>query len=212
MDREEKKFVESWAKKAKMIAEGTGNLFLGDLIHIYKNLRLDLIKPEFLPNKDVVIGSPDRRKGFIFQLAESLWGVCPERWLELENAWLQEARKISGSSETSGKDKLDDVISAEILIRIVATAKLVMENSFETDLRNEALNALNLSIAEACTKGRTRMKYFGKNTVYTTLRNAGIMIGTGGGKYLPHPEISLKYLFLMLRRDVLCPDVFYDDD
>lgn len=209
---DEKRFVPYWTQKAKAIALGTGKLNISDLIAIYSNLRLDLIKPEYLPGKEVVVGSANSRKEYIFQLVQNLWGVSPQRWLEMENIWLQESRKISGSSETAGKDELNDVVSAELLARIIATAKVVFENSSQTDLREEALTALNLTLSEVCTKGRTRLTFVGENSVYATLRNAGIMIGTGGGKYLPYPEISLKYLFLMLRQDALCPDVYNNED
>lgn len=168
-----------------------------DLFGLAATMKIDLIKYEFLPGPKTISGSPKARKKEIFRLAEAIWGIKPEGWLVIENLWLSSAREKSGSRETGGKDNLDDVISAELLIRMTATIKLV-DIVEQESVRTEAVNALNLALNEAVSKGRTRIKRVAGKTIYSILKDAGVMIGTGGGKYLPDPETSLPDLFQML--------------
>lgn len=171
-----------------------------DLFGLAAIMEIDLIKEDFLPGPKTISGSPKDRKDEIFRLTSVLWGVSPERWLEIEQGWLESARAKSGSKATGGKDNINDVISAELLIRLIATIKLV-DTVEDEDVREEATNALNLVLNEAISKGRTRITRVGENSVYSILKNAGIMIGTGGGKYLPDPETSLPHLFRMLCKE-----------
>ena len=178
-----------------------------DLFGLAAIIDIDQIKPEFLPGPKTISGSPKSRKDEIFRLTSALWGVSPERWLEMENTWLKSARAKSGNQETKGKDQLDDVISTELLIRLIVTIKLV-DTVGDEEVIEEAANALNLALQEAVMKGRSRIERFGDQTIYACLKNAGIMIGTGGGKYLPDPETSLPFLFQMLQRDRISAMVY----
>lgn len=177
-------------------------------------IKIDQFKPEYLPGPKTISGSPKSRKDEIFRLAEAYWGVKPQEWLNMENGWLKSSRARSGSQETKGKDQFDDVISAELLIRFIATIAFVdgldKHNFFGTVLvRRSAISSLNMAISEAILKGQTRIEHFGDKTIYACLKNAGIMIGIGGGKYLPDPETSLPYLFQMLQRDRISPQVYF---
>lgn len=197
-------------KMALAIARGNGILSKFDLIWLGIEIDVYLLKAEFLPGPKTISGNPKDRKAEIFRLAEGLWGVSPERWLEKENGWLASARAKSGSQETGGKDNLDDVISAELLIRLLAAAKYVIGRTEvgTPSVTDEVINALNLSLTEAVIKGRTRTARVGEKTIYSVLKDAGIMIGTGGGKYLPDPEISLPELFLMFHKDKVSPQAY----
>lgn len=191
------------------IARGNRSLSEFDLIFLGIQAEVFLFKPEFLPGPKTVSGTPKERKAEIFRLAEAIWGIKPDGWLLLENLWLQNARSKSGSTETGGKDELDDVVSAEILIRLIGAAKLMLtvHNTGEL-LHREAVNAVNITIQEAVVKGRTRISRYGDKTVYSMLKDVGIMIGAGGGKYLPDPETSLPALFLLLHREKISSNVY----
>ena len=177
-----------------------GSLDQIDLFGLAAIMEIDKINESFLPGPKTISGSPKDRKREIFRLTSALWGISPERWLEKEHGWLASARAKSESKATGGKDKLDDVISAELLIRLMATIKLV-DIVEDKEVRKEATNALNLALHEAVSRGRTRIARVGNQSVYSILKNGGVMIGTGGGKYLPDPETSLPYLFRMLQWD-----------
>jgi len=201
-------FKNYWTNVGENIAHGD-QIDEGKLHTIYENLHLDKMNPDFLPGEGTVVGSASDRKKAIFLLAEKLWGITPEGWLKAENGLLQEARKESGSTKTGGKDRFSDVISAEILIRIVAAAKLYYEdNNKDCEVANEAVRAINVILSEACAKGRARMTMVGDRSVYSTLRRGGLMIGTGGGKYLPYPEKALPELLLLLHKDYVRPEAY----
>lgn len=205
-------FEESWIETGVQIAEGA-EFIISDLMAIYYNLELDKIDPTYLPGPYTVVGTASARKDAIFATAKNLWDINPETWLKKERKWLGESRLISGSSETNGKDKLDDVISAEILVRIIAATKLALKKGddgvlTQTDIADEALLALNIIIKEVCAKGRTRMKHIDDTSVYSLFRQGGLMIGIGGGKYLPHPTRALPQLLMLLHRSRLRPEVY----
>ncbi|HSV94956.1 MAG TPA: hypothetical protein VLH94_03235 [Spirochaetia bacterium] len=195
-----------WIETGGNIANG-GQLGKSELLAIYDNLQLDQIKPEYLPGENTILGKVSDRKNAMFELAEKLWGLSPAEWLEKEKSWLDLSRKIYPSQATEGKDKLDDVISPEILLRILATAKLVKESS-DNEISDEAIFALNLVLSEVCAKGRTRLMKIDGKSIYGILRSNGVMIGTGGGKYLPLPTKSMADLFMMLHRDKINPDAY----
>lgn len=205
----DRSFRKHWLDLGKFIAMGN-TLFYGELYAIYDNVDISNIKPEFLPNENMVKGTPKERKNFAFKLAENIWGLTPEDWLKMENDWLMDARKLSGSQETSGKDQISDVVSVEILLGIIAAAKIVHEHCDGSNLSTEAFIAVNAILTEACAKGRTRMQKTEGGTVYGALKHNGLMIGLGGGKYLPNPEITLPVLFLMLNKDRMVPAIYED--
>lgn len=182
------------------LAKGTQVLTEYDLIWLGIEIETYNLKPEFLPGPKTISGKPGERKTEIFRLAKDLWGIEPEVWLTMENNWLKSARAKSGSLLTTGKDDLDEVISAELLIRILATTKYLFSPERNNLVKNAAVNAINLAINEAVIKGRTRISRVGEKSVYSILKDHGIMIGSGGGKYLPDPETSLPELFLMFTR------------
>lgn len=188
-----------------------------DVIQLYGLagvIEINQFKTGFLPGPKTISGSPSSRKAEIFRLTSVLWGVSPERWLEMEQGWLESARAKSGSKAEKGKDKLDDVISAEILIRLMATIHFIdsldKENYVGTkQVRRVVMNSLNMTLTEAILKGQTRIERYGDKSIYAHLKNAGIMIGTGGGKYLPDPETSLPYLFQMLQRARISDEAYF---
>lgn len=193
------------------IARGQALLSLSDLQEVAHNLDVQHISFEFLPGVKTITGTVSARKEEIFRLAGLIWGFSPDQWLVLEAGWQQSARDLIRSSATGGKDNLDDVVSAELLLRVVAAASLVSAYGPEDnadDLIAEVLTALNLAIVEAVQKGRTRMMHRDGDSVYGIMRKAGLMIGSGGGKYLPHPEASLPYLFSLLDRKVMNPAIY----
>lgn len=202
-------FDSRWTDRGETIAQG-GQMNAGDLYAIYDDIRLGRINPFYLPGENTVTGKASDRKKVIFSLAEKLWGFTPEGWLKAENSWLMEARKESGSNETGGKNKLGDVVSAEILIRIIAAAKLVFEAKDDGEISDEAVRALNLVLSDVCTKGRARMTMVDDKSVYSILKKGGLMIGTGGGKYLPYPEKALPELLLLLHRDYIRPEAYLE--
>lgn len=204
-------FKKYWTDTAWLIATG-GRIGISELCAIYDNLKLSKINPCLIPDQETVLGSSQQRKSHIFYIAQGLWGITPEDWLNKERTWLEEAEKISNSNAFGGKDNLNDVISAEILIRLIAAAKIAKEENDENDLVEEAMIAINLILSDACIKGRTRMiKSDGDETspsVYGKLRYYGLMVGVGGGEFLPYPEKSLPELMLMLQKDKILPDAY----
>ncbi len=207
-----KGFREAWTETGVLIAEG-GVFTISDLMAIYRNLDIHKINPSYLPGPYTVVGKGFERKDAIFATARNLWGIEPETWLKKERKWLYEAQMIYDIPETVGKDKLEDVISAEILVRIVAAARLAVKMGddgivMQTEIADEALLALNIIIQEVCAKGRVRTRHINNSFVYDLLKKSGLMIGTGGGKYLPHPTRSLPQLLCLLHRDYLRPDVY----
>lgn len=180
-----------------------------DLRHIAENLDVNRINPEFLPGASTVSGTIADRRQAIFRVANCLWNVSSDFWLQMENTWLKNAREKSGSKEIGGKDDLGDVISAVILVRIVATSKLLTCLAVtDADLYDFALKSLNITIGEAVIKGRSRILRVEGKTLYGHLKEAGVVAGSGGSKYLPDPTSSLPFLFKILRKEILNPAVF----
>jgi hypothetical protein len=183
-----------WIEIGKPIARGEDGLEVSDLLSIYSRMDLKNFNPSYLPTGETVIGGAEKRKDAIFSLAQKIWGLTPEDWLKMEKDLLDESRKISGSTVTTGKDDITDVVSAEILIRIIAAARLVAENTDDYRVVDEAVIGVNLVLAEACAKGRGRMERKSGRSVYAILRENGLMVGLGGGKFLPYPEKLLPIL------------------
>jgi len=200
------KFKNYWTNVGEIIALG-GAFHLSNLYSVYDNLELGNIKPSFLPNKHTVGGTAYERKESLFSTAQNLWNITPAEWLKKEKDWLQEARKVIGSTKIDGKDSFSDVVSIEILLRIIAAAKLVYEADCH-EITVEVLRALNVTISEVCTKGRARMVMVGDQSVYSILKKGGLMIGTGAGKYLPYPEKALPELLLMLHKEFIRPEAY----
>ncbi|HOX96330.1 MAG TPA: hypothetical protein PLI45_03025 [Candidatus Woesebacteria bacterium] len=199
-------FEAEWTEIGREAATG-GQLNISHLKAIYDNLDLAHINPALLPDGQTVLSKKSERRNAIFTIAENLWGLSPKEWLDQENDWLKEARQISGSTEVEGKDKIEDVVSAELLIRILATVKVVSEESHSHTIVSEAINALNLVLGEACAKGRTRMIIRDGISVYARLHRSGVMFG-GSGKYLPYPQKSLVELFKLLRKEMISPEAY----
>lgn len=204
----QKGFVKVWTDVGTLVANG-GRINRSDLLAIYSILKLDLFDPKYLPTEDTVDGSAGERRDKIFELAESIWGLRHGDWLKMEKAWLDESRKISGSTETKGKERIDDVVSAEILIRLIAAARYVSETNDTYKEIDEAIEAINIILAIVCSKGRTRMMRRNGKSVYGDMKRYGLMIGTGAGKYLPYPAKALpELLLLMLDKKHINPNVY----
>jgi len=200
-------FEKEWIETGGNIANGE-KIHLSHILAIRHNLQTQNIKPEFLPGPDTIGGTPSKRKDAIFNVAQKLWGLTPEEWLTKEKKWLVLGRRTHPTSSTdAGKDEVSDVISAEILIRFIATTRIVYSGQ-DGRLIDEALFALNLLISEACAKGRTRLRRVDDITMYKIFKESGLAIGSVGGKYLPNPNYALPQLLLMLHRDKINPDAY----
>jgi len=209
---EEEIFVNTWIEIGGNIANGKRRLSLSNLLAIHHNLELEKINPIFLPDIQTVTGTVKQQRDAIFHTAETLWGKTPEEWQAMEIGWLAVTRSIYSLPKSSGKHKLSDVVSAEILVRIVATANLAIKvvnkkPSHLTGIYNEALWGINITLMEVCAKGRARTERIGDTTIYDKLKEGGLIIGTGE-KYLPIPGYTLPKLLMMLHRDYLRPEVY----
>jgi hypothetical protein len=182
-----------WTKTSNRIVMG-GRLEDSDLYSLGDLITISRFKPEFLPSEFLVSGQPFERKETTFSMAKNLWGVHPETWLSLERKWLAQARKVSGSQETGGKDKFSDVVSPEILLQILAAIKLVHDDKRDKVVTREVVLALNTYLQSVIGKGRSRMEMVGGLPVYSMLKNGGLSYGYAGGKYLPNPKVALPEL------------------
>ena len=45
-------------------------------------------------------------------------------------------------------------------------------------------------------------------SVYSLLKEGGVSIGTGGGKYLPNPEQAMPFLLLLLHKEAISPEAY----
>ena len=203
-------FEKYWRVKTEGLARGELTLTKSDLLSIADSLEIENFLPQYLPGPSTISGTVTQRRNTIFTLAQALWGITPEAWLAKERSWLERARAKSGSTETAGKDNLDDVISAELLVRLVAAAGLVKRNLADTLLVEETLTAINLVLSEVCAKGRTRLEKDCGQIVYKILKDNGLMIGTGAGKYLPDPVENLFEIFSLLHATQINPAVYGD--
>jgi len=205
----EQRSEEFWTEIGVLVANG-GKLNRSDLLAIYTRMDLGSIHPEYLPNESTIDGITFEQRTAIFNLAEKLWGLGAGDWLNMESQWLKESRAKSGSTETKGKDKISDVISPAILLNLVATARLVRETKDIPEVIDEAIIAINNTLNQVCSKGRTRMTIVDGRSVYSRLKDAGLVAGgIGGGRYLPYPKISLPVLLLMLDRKKINPVAYH---
>lgn len=198
-------YADYWEEVARLVI--LGDQFgleylqaLGDLIAI------DRLNSSFLPKRNIVSGTPFERKESIFSTAKNLWSILPEDWLKLEQSWLAEARKTSGSQEAGGKDKLINVVSPEILLRILATIKLVRGK--ERFVRTEAVRALSAYLHSVLGKGRSCMVREGDRSAYAVMKEGGLVCGEAGGRYLPNPFVSFHYLLLKFNKEVIRPEAY----
>lgn len=203
-------FHKYWREKARGLASGELSLTESDLLSIAGNLDIEYFLPQYLPDGQTISGSAIQRKKAIFALAQELWGISPEAWLAKEKSWLDKSRKKNGSTGTGGKDSLEDVVSVELLVRLVAAAGIAKSNQSDQEIIYETVGAINIIVAEVCAKGRTRMKKVEGQSIYKILKDGGLMIGTGAGKYLPDPEENLYELLLFLHSSKIRPEVYGD--
>jgi|GEM_PF-2430239 hypothetical protein len=201
-----KMFEEYWAQYAQQLIAGKVQMNRGTYQSVACNLNVLSLRAACLPKAATILGSASSRKEAVFEISEIIWGITPEQWLEKENAWLAQSRQENGLKETDGKDKVGDVISAEILVRLVATARYIawvdIDNNLtfaEKDLAtSQAMLATNLLLSTAVAKGYSRHIRVGDTSLYKDLRDNGVVFGNSGSKYLPHPQVSLPYLFSLL--------------
>lgn len=191
-----------------MNADHNLSLTLKSLVYIGNQIDIANLKDIYRPGQETISGTARERKNEIFKLAEKLWGISPDEWLKMEKDWLQSGRASSGSELVDGKDNLDDVVSAELLIRILAASIAISNKETPLVVKEEVLYATNLVLSEAVAKGRTRLTKVEGKSVYSVLKQAGVMIGVGGGKYLPNPEESLPELFKFLNRNKINPEAY----
>ncbi len=201
-----REYYDEWTAVGELIADG-GLIGRSDLYAIYDNLDIGHIRPDYLPTEKNVNGKTSERKIADFLTVQKLWDHAPDDWLVIEQTRLKEAREISGSTETGGKDSLYDVVSTEILLRIFAAAKLVTEDKYDKEISDEAIRALNLYLSEVCARGRTRMMMIDGQSVYSKLKKGGLLIGSGG-RYLPNPKRGLPFLLVLLNKESVNPDAY----
>lgn len=204
-------FKKYWTDTAKLIATG-GRIGRSELYAIYEIMDLSQLNPRLIPGQETVLGSTQQRKSHIFEIALGLWGITPEDWLKKEITWLEKAGNISQRYAFFGKDNINDVVSAEILIRLIAAARIATEEDDRSDLVSEAMIAINLILSDACAKGRTRLIQpdgdLKTPSIYDKLQYNGLMVGVAGGEFLPYPEKSLPELMLMLQKRHILPDAY----
>jgi hypothetical protein len=198
----------SWPESIKLMAQG--NLGLNSVVLEVIGKQIDVLnlREDLLPSKATVLGSVNDRKNAILAIANGIWGIAPQDFLDQEREWNVSARSTISSQESTGKDDFNDIISAEILVRLVGASHFLLKYpKFAT----EAALSVELMVYEACLKGRTRMTRVGgegSQTVYGAMRDHGVMIGSGGGKFLPNPEVSLPQLFALLDKEKILPSAY----
>ncbi len=213
-------YDQTWQSVAQKIAIHGVGLSESDIFSIADNLSFQSMRPEFLPNSSLSAGLKEKRE-MTLTMAENLWNKTPDQWLEMEKGWLIEARALGDITEDDGKDKILDIVSAEILIRIFAVAYLFYETKTQVTgidfaegyaTRVRALRALNSFVENAVQKGQQRIdRIKTKNgkmmSFYSVLKNAGVASGATG-KYLPYPEKSLAVLLKMLHKNAISPEAY----
>jgi len=211
-----KLFEEYWAEYAQRLIAGTVQMNRGNYMAIACNLNAFSLRVACLPKASTILCSASDRKEVVFEICQSIWGITPEQWLQKENDWLALSRKELGLKETSGKDKVSDVVSSEILVRLVATSRYIawvdIDNNMspqEKELAtSQAVLATNLFLATAVAKGYARYLRLGNVSVYKDLKDNGIVFGNSGSKYLPYPQESLPYLFSLLHLTRTLPGAY----
>ena len=205
---------------AQMIAQGQSQLTHNNMKEIAGALDFSKFKKEFLPGAELADKSPKKSKHYSLVYISRLWDTTPEKLMKLETKWLKQAREISGSSKNDEKDVPDDLVTPQIISRIIALAyfiyqvdsgELKMSKSASDFIVRESLIGINVFLVNPTLKGRVRMTKIkvGRKWVnaHDYLMSRGVIVGYYG-KFLPNPTVSLPYIFALLNRNKLREEVY----
>ncbi len=203
------------------IAEGTNTLTAKDVAAIAEALDFSSFNPKYLPQANLADKSPKNSKHYsIVYICNLFKGMTPEKLMKLETGWLKQAHKISGSSNNDEKDVPADLVTPQIISRIIAlayflhrleTGKIKVSKSAADWMVRKSLAGINVFLVNPTLKGEVRMTKVrvGKKWVnaYDFFMQNGVLVGYYG-KFLPNPQVSLPYIFSLLHRDALRPEVY----
>jgi hypothetical protein len=140
--------------------------------------------------------------------------------VRLETNWLQEVRNIVGESDNDDKDVPADLITPQVLTRVVSltyfiyqieSGKVNMPIDDSVYIIKEAIQGLNIFLANPTLKGRLRKTKVIVNeeeiNAYNFLVRSGVHAG-GYGKFLPNPEKSLPFIFSHFCREAILPSAY----
>lgn len=204
------KFQQYWQELAEKIAKGEARLSFSDMVAIAEFFEFENMDPQYFPSKSL-FGPSKTREVEAENLSVLLWGLDRRYWLSREQFWLDKNRDEKRITLDEGKDKLSDVVSLDILVRLYTLAFLFyqykakllsLEDKQARIILLGALRAVNNFLENAVCKG-----YLRSVSVYSSLKSAGILAGSSG-KYLPYPEKFLYELFTWLHRDSLNKEVY----
>ena len=198
-----------WIETGKTIAGG-GRFGLSDLYAIYDNMDISHILPDYLISYSKYEMSISERKKFLFELAGSYWGLTENDWIEKERYWFRQSLELIDWLPRY-RLTIQGVASIEILFNLIVASKIVTEDREDGRLSWEVVNALNLTVGQLCSKGRTMMAKAGINYVLNCFFEEGLLIGSEDEKFLPYPEKSLPELLLMLNRKTIPNQTIYDN-
>lgn len=206
---------------AMAMASGDRSFTQDDMVSIASALDFSGMKSRYLPQKNLANAKLSIQKQACQDFVKKLWGLNQDKLIEMERSWLLEIRSETGVKKKNGKEDAEDLVSPQILARIVSVAylhHLAEREGTPTDglgtkiLLDESLRSLNIFIANACLKGRMRsmrvaMKKGKPKIASVTMIKMGVPVGTPG-LFLPNPSKSLVEIFSYLRREKIRPIVY----
>lgn len=202
-------FEKHWIDVGETIAMG-GKIGLSDLYAIYDNADVSHILPVYLDAYYKYEMARIDRKKYLFGLAKDYWGLSEEDWIAKERVWFNKSLDIIKWLPKHSL-KIEGVASVEVLFNLIFASKIVTEDKNDRKVSWEAVTAVNLTLGELCTKGRTMMTDEDDSLILTCIIESGMLIGFGGDLFLPYPEKYLPELLLMLNRDKITNKLIYDD-
>ncbi len=205
---------------AVKIANGSGQLTISDLVTIADSIDFSSFSPDFLPPISLADNSVKKSKYAGLKYVAKLWGISSEELVRLETSWLAEVRNSVGASKDDEKDVPEDLITPQILTRVISVAYFIYKIqqgliTVSVDdsvyLVKEAVAGLNLFMENPVIKGRMRKTIVtvdGKSVnSYNFITASGVHAG-GYGKFLPFPEKSLPFIFAHFQKDAILKDAY----
>ncbi len=202
------------------IANGSGQLEIKDIVVIAYHLNFGDFNPEFLPKPELSDKSVKKSKYAGLNFVKALWGIDQDELVKLENTWLTEVKGSVGESDNDDKDVPTDLVTPQILTRVVSlayfvhrlqTGELEMPVEESVYMVKEGVGAVNDFLVSPNRKGRLRKTMVTVNgkpiNAYNFLVRNGVHAGAYS-KFLPYPEVSLQYIFSLFHRDALRPEVY----
>lgn len=200
---------------ANRLATGAGGLSIKDVVGIASDINFADFKPEFLPPAILADNSVKKSKYAGLKYVEKLWGIDSDELVQLETGWLQYVRDKTGDSDNDEKDVPSDLVTPQILTRVVSFAYFIhriqtdeFKMSIEESVKvvTEVLEGLNDFLANPVRKGRLRESKITVNgelvNTYNFLTRSGVHVG-GYSKFLPYPEYALRFIFSHFCRDAI---------